>query len=211
MLASARRRALASAQQDGRSPAESASMSALSQLLHDLGRCARGLAGLRGRDQRPSTPTPSSSSLCAPFRRRPLFEALEQRLLLSTTVLGGIETPGDGDLFAASAEQDPLINTLAAGGPRVQAVAPSGDTDAPMIPVEIPRYQTRQASPEKRVVEDEIFEPLLPVRALIRQQLLLGYAVDMGNGGAGEGGGKLGVGKNAPRGALGRYDPHVAR
>lgn len=36
----------------------------------------------------------------APFRRKPLFEALEQRLLLSTTIAGAIDTPGETDRYA---------------------------------------------------------------------------------------------------------------
>src|SRR5689334_9669120 len=44
-----------------------------------------------------------------PFSRRPLFEALEQRLLLSATIAGAIDTPGETDRYSLTLEQDQLL------------------------------------------------------------------------------------------------------
>jgi hypothetical protein len=45
----------------------------------------------------------------APFRRKPLFEALEQRLLMSASVVGAIDVPGETDTYQFSLPQAKLL------------------------------------------------------------------------------------------------------
>jgi hypothetical protein len=84
----------------------------------------------RGADEQRSAGSPRHAS--PPFPRKPLFEALEQRLLLSTTIAGAIDTPGETDRYAftIAAERrlyiDPQTNvdfTWTLAGPQGAVVA----------------------------------------------------------------------------------------
>src|SRR6478672_11997817 len=60
----------------------------------------------RSRARRRPLERPVASRSLPPFSRKPLFEALEQRLLLSATIAGAIDTPGETDRYSLTLQQD---------------------------------------------------------------------------------------------------------